>query len=266
MKKERPDELRVSPFLATYFYGFNLSKPPFKGNLKLRQALSMAVDRETLTENITGRGELPAYGWVPPGMVDYEPRQFLYANLPRKERHAKARELYREAGYGEDDPLTITIHYSTAGSHRRIAEVVQSMWKKVLGVEVELINEEAQVLNENIRMEEVTEVFKMAWTGDYIDAHTFLSVAESDNPSNAFFGGFKNAEYDGLMDRAAQQTDPALRRGLLEEAEKWLLSQHPVIPLYFFVNKSMVSPRVRGWGDNALNYHYSQHLSFSETD
>ena len=266
MKKERPDELRVSPFLAVYFYGFNLSKPPFKGNPKLRQALSMAIDRETLTEKVTGRGELPAYSWVPPGIVDYEPRKFLYANLPKDERHAKARELYREAGYSDDQPLETTIRYNTADSHRRIALAVQSMWKEILGVEATLINEEGQVLNENIRMQEVTQVFKMAWTGDYIDPHTFLSVTESDNPSNAFFGGFKNDEYDSLMDRAASQSDPARRRVWLEEAEKMLLSQHPVIPLYFFVNKSMVSPRVRGWGDNVLNYHYSQHLSLSDTD
>ena len=266
MKKERPDELRVSPFLAVYFYGFNLSKPPFKDNLKLRQALSMAVDRETLVENVIGRGELPAYGWVPPGIVGYEPRQFLYANLSKQERHAKARELYREAGFSESEPLKTTIRYNTADSHRRIAETVQSMWKEVLGVDAELINEEGQVLNENIRMQDVTEVFKMAWTGDYIDAHTFLSVTQSDNPSNTFFGGFKNEEYDSLMDRAAKLTDPARRRVLLEEAEKFLLSQHPVIPLYFFVNKSMVSPRVVGWGDNVLNYHYSQHLSLSDTD
>jgi len=265
MKKERPDELRVSPFLAVYFYGFNLSKLPFKDNLKLRQALSMAVDRETLTENVTARGELPAYGWVPPGIVGYEPRQFLYANLSKDERHAKARELYREAGFSEKNPLVTKIHYNTADSHRRIAEAVQSMWKNVLGVDAELINQEGQVLIENIRLQEETEVFRLGWTGDYIDAHTFLTLMESDNPSNSLFG-FKNEEYDSLMDRAEKLTDPARRRVLLEEAEKFLLSQHPVIPLYFFVNKSMVSPRVVGWGDNVLNYHYSQHLSLSDTD
>ena len=265
MKKERPNELRVSPYLAVYFYGFNLSKPPFRDNPKLRQALSMAIDRETLTEKVTGRGEMPAYGWVPPGIIGYEPRQFLYARLTQDERHAKARELYREAGYSDQNPLSTTIHYNTAESHRLIALAVQSMWRDVLGVQSTLINEEAQVLLANIRMQDVTEVFRLGWTGDYADAHTFLSVMESDNPSNRLFG-FKNDEYDGLMDKAAVQTDPAVRQIFLEEAEKTLLREHPVIPLYFFVNKNMVSPRVRGWGDNVLNYHYSQHLSLSDTD
>jgi oligopeptide transport system substrate-binding protein len=264
MQEERPDELKVSPYLAVYYYGFNLTRPPFKDQPKLRQALSMAIDREVLTEKVIGRGEAPAYGWVPPGTSGYEPRQFLYANMSREERHRKARELYREAGFSDDNPFTVEIRYNTADSHRRIAIAVQSMWQDVLGVQSTLINEEGQVLLDNIRMQQVTEVFRLSWTGDYNDAHTFLSVMESDNPSN--LTGYSNPEYDELMDKAATQTDAALRQVYLEEAEKLLLSEHPVIPLYFFVNKNMVSPRLHGWGDNVLNYHYSRHLSLSDND
>jgi len=264
MQEERPDELKVSPYLAVYYYGFNLARAPFRDRPKLRQALSMAIDREILTENVTGRGEAPAYGWVPPGTGNYEPRQFLYANLSKQERHTKARELYREAGFSEDKPFRVEIRYNTADSHKRVALAVQSMWREVLGVESTLINEEAQVLLENIRMQQATQVFRSSWTGDYNDAHTFLSVMESDNPSN--LTGFSNKEFDELMNKAATQSDPALRQVYLEEAEKLLLSEHPVIPLYFYVNKNMVSPRVRGWEDNVLNYHYSQHLSLSDTD
>jgi oligopeptide transport system substrate-binding protein len=264
MQEERPDELKVSPYLAVYYYGFNLTRPPFKDQPKLRQALSMAIDREVLTEKVIGRGEAPAYGWVPPGTSGYEPRQLLYANMSREERHRKARELYREAGFSDDNPFTVEIRYNTADSHRRIAIAVQSMWQDVLGVQSTLINEEGQVLLDNIRMQQVTEVFRLSWTGDYNDAHTFLSVMESDNPSN--LTGYSNPEYDELMDKAATQTDAALRQVYLEEAEKLLLSEHPVIPLYFFVNKNMVSPRLHGWGDNVLNYHYSRHLSLSDND
>ncbi len=264
MRRERPNELRVSPYLAVYYYGFNLTRPPFRDNPKLRQSLSMAIDREILTEKVTARGEMPAYGWVPPGTNNYEPRQFLYATLSKDERRRKARELYREAGFSEDQPFSVEIRYDTSQAHRRIALTVQSMWQEVLGVESTLINEEHQVLLENIRMQHVTEVFRSSWTGDYNDAHTFLSIMESDNPSN--LTGFRNDEYDGLMDKAAAQKDSRVRQVYFEEAEKLLLSQHPVIPLYFFVNKNMVSPRVRGWEDNVLNYHYSQYLSFSDTD
>jgi ABC-type oligopeptide transport system substrate-binding subunit len=201
---------------------------------------------------------------VPPGTNNYEPRQFLYKNLSKDERHAKARELYREAGYNKAKPLEVEIRYNTAEGHRRVALAVQSMWQEVLGVESTLINEEYQVLLQNVRMREVTQVFRSSWTGDYNDAYTFLSVMESDNPSNQT--GYSSPEYDGLMDKAAVQTDPELRQVYLEEAEKLLLSDHPMMPLYFYVNKNMVSPRVRGWQDNVLNYHYSQHLSLSDTD
>lgn len=264
MKNERPDELKVSPYLAVYYYAFNLTRPPFKGNVRLRQALSMAIDRETLTEKVIGRGEIPAYGWVPPGIENYNPRKFLYANLTADQRHAKARELFREAGYSDSNPLSIELRYSTSEAHKRIATAVRFMWEDVLGVEVTIINEELRVMLENIRARQVTEVFLSAWTGDYDDAHTFLSIMESDNPSN--LTGFDDEDYDSLMDRAAAMTDPMHRQVFLEEAETLLLGEHPVIPLYFFVNKNMVSPRVRGWQDNVLNYHYSQYLSLSDSD
>jgi oligopeptide transport system substrate-binding protein len=136
------------------------------------------------------------------------------------------------------------------------------MWKDVLGVDTKLVNEEFQVLLANIRAAEVTEVFRSAWTGDYNDAHAFLTIFASDNPSN--MPGFTSAEYDELLEKAASQTDLSLRQIYLEEAERLMLAEHPIIPLYHMVNKSMVSPEVRGWGDNVLNYHYSQHLSLVE--
>lgn len=262
MREERPDELRVSPSLAVYYYGFNLTQPPFKDNPKLRQALSMAIDRETIVEKVVGRGEAPAYSWVPPGTDNYEPRQFSYANMPVEARYTKARQLYREAGYNDAQPLQVEVRYNTSESHRRIAIAVQAMWREVLGFEATLVNEDFQVLLANVREQAVTEIFRSSWTGDYNDAHTFLNILEGGNPSNS--PGYASAEYDDLMNRAAQHTDLALRRVYLEEAERLMLSEHPLIPIYFYVNKSMVNPRVRGWGDNVLNYHYSQHLSLAE--
>lgn len=264
MQKERPDELRVSPYLAVYYYGFNMSSPLFRDNPKLRQALSMAIDRETLTEMVIGRGEAPAYGWVAPGIKNYEPRKFQYASLSRQQRHAKARELFREAGFGENKPLAIEFRYNTSDAHQRVASAVEFMWQDVLGVKTTLINEEFRVLLEHINAQEITEVFVSGWTGDYDDAHAFLSILESDNPSN--MTGFASEDYDSLMKRAGRQTDPRVRQAYLEEAETLLLAEHPLIPLYFMVNKNMVSPRVRGWQDNVLNYHYSQYLSLSDSD
>jgi len=264
MREQRPDEVRVAPYLGNYFYGLNLTRPPFAGNAKLRQALSMAIDREAITEKVTGRGETPAYGWVPPGVAQYESPQFPWAGMSAEERHAEARRLYRDAGYSEEKPLQIELRYNTSESHKRIALAIESMWRVVLGVKTDLINEEFQVLLSHIRAQEITEVYVSSWLGDYNDAHTFLHLLESDSPSNMF--GYRNEEYDAQMRRAATKTDPYTRQLFLEEAERVLLADHPVIPIYFRVSKHLVNPRIQGWGDNVLDYHYSQHLRISLPD
>ena len=261
LREERPDEVRVAPYLSIYYYGFNLTKPPFKDNPELRRALSMAIDRETLTEKITGRGEAPAYSWVPPGVDNYDAAEVPYATMSTEERHAAARRAYRDAGYGDEKPLEVEIRYNTSDTHQRIALAIQSMWRDVLGVETTLVNEEFQVLLSNMRAKQVTQVFRSSWLGDYNDANTFLQVMLTDAPSN--MTGYASEEFDALVARAAEQTDPEQRRLYMEEAERVLLSDHPVIPIYFFVSKHLVRPEVGGWGDNVLDYHYSQHLSLS---
>ncbi|MGH8222908.1 MAG: peptide ABC transporter substrate-binding protein, partial [Woeseiaceae bacterium] len=259
LKVQRPDELRVAPSLGVYYYGFNLTKPPFQSNLQLRAALSMAIDREELAEKIIRRGEAPAYSWVPPGVENYEPIRFYYADLSPDERHTLAQRLYREAGYDAGNPAQIELRYNTADITERIALAVQSMWRETLGFNAKLVNEEFQVLLSNIRAMEVTQVFRSSWLGDYNDANAFLYLFHSDSPANLF--GYRSDEVDQLLQQAAEQTDPMHRRVFLEEVERVVLADHPVIPIYFFVSKRLVSPRVVGWEDNVLDYHYSRHLS-----
>ncbi len=264
VKQQLPDELRVSPTLGVYYYGYNLAKPPFRNSPELRQALSMAIDRDMLVEKIIGRGEKPAYSWVPSGVANYEPTVMSFATLTQEERNSVARRLLKEAGYGPDNPLEVELRYNTSDFHKRIAVAIQAMWRDVLGVEATLINEEFQVLLANVREREITQIFRASWIGDYNDAHTFLSIMQSGASSNT--PGYANGEFDDLMLRAADQVDLDRRRLYLEEAERVLLADHAVIPLYFYVNKHLVSPAVSGWGDNVLDYHYSQHLSLSADD
>ena len=261
IRRERPGELRVAPYLNVYYYGFNMTRPPFRDNPELRRALSMAIDRQALTENVAGRGETPAWSWVPPGVDNYDERQFPYADMSNEERGAAARRAYRQAGYGDRNPLAVEIRYNTTDMHQRIALAVQAMWREVLGVEATLINEEFQVLLSNMRAKQVTQVFRSSWLGDYNDANTFLQVMLTDAPSN--MTGYSNPEFDSLVKMAAEQTDPERRRSYMQQAEAILLGDHPVIPIYFYVSKHLVSPRVQGWGDNVLDYHYSRHLSLS---
>jgi ABC-type oligopeptide transport system substrate-binding subunit len=264
LREERPAELRIAPFLQVYYYGLNLTKPPFKDNPKLRKALSMAIDRETIAKTIIGRGEQPAYGWVPPGVSDYQAMTFTYAKQSAADRHATARRLYAEAGYSDENPLRTEIRYNTSETHKNIALAVQEMWREVLGVEATLVNEEFRVLLANMLAREVTQVFRSSWSGDYDDPHSFLAIMESDNPSN--LPGFRDEKFDELMSRAASQMTRAARRLYLEEAESRLLKEHPIIPIYFYVSKHLVSPRVIGWQDNVLDYHYSQHLRLKTND
>jgi len=261
VQAEYGDQLRIAPYLGVYYYGFNLTKPPFSDNPALRQALSMAIDREQLALKVTGRGEAPAYSWVPPGVANYEPTLVSFAALSKSEREQLARRFYKEAGYGDDKPLQVEIRYNTSDTNRKIAVAIQAMWQEVLGAETMLVNEEFQVLLANMRDAEITQIFRASWLGDYNDAHTFLSVLQSGSPTN--MPRYANREFDELMERAANQTDPERRRLYLEEAERVMLADHPVIPLYFFVSKHLVNPSVSGWGDNVLDYHYSQHLGLS---
>jgi oligopeptide transport system substrate-binding protein len=264
VKEEYADQLHITPTLGVYYYGFNLTKPPFKDNPALRQALSMAIDRELLVEKITGRGEAPAYSWVPPGIDNYAPPQLSYAELTQDERNALAQSLYKEAGYSDQNPLRFELRYNTSDTQQRIALAVQAMWRDVLGVEATLVNVEFQVLLDQMRDAEVTEAFRSSWFGDYNDANTFLAIMQSDSPGN--MPRYADEEYDELMKSANEQLDLERRRLYLEEAERALLADHAVIPLYFYVSKHLVSPEVRGWEDNILNYHYSQYLSLDAAE
>ena len=257
-----PGELHVAPQLSVYYYGFNLNRPPFKDNPDLRRALSLAIDRERLTTAVTGVGEAPAYGWVPRGVADYTPQQFDYAAQPYAERVAEARELYRKAGYSAERPLRTEIRYNSGEVHNRLAVAIAAMWKEALGVETTLYAEEFRALLQSIQSGAETEVFRSSWVGDYNDAYSFAQLLQSGFGIN--LTGYSNPQYDALLAAATREPDPARRRALLEEAERLMLADHPVLPLYFYVNKHLVKPYVQGWTDNVMNVQYSKDLRLAD--
>ncbi len=256
------DELRVAPALSVYFLGFNLNHAPLGDSPELREALSLALDRDVLVEKVVARGEAPAYAFVPPGVANYAAPDVGYSRMSRKDRLARAQQLYRAAGYGPDNPLDIEVRYNTSETHRRVAIAVQEMWNEALGFEAELINEEFRVLVANLRAMEITQIFRLTWNGDYNDATAFLSMFQTDNPSNMY--GYSNGEFDRLMQDAARQVDPDRRRLYLEEAERELLEDFAVLPVYYPVSKHLVRCNLQGWEDNVLDYHYSQDLKFED--
>jgi oligopeptide transport system substrate-binding protein len=261
IQEHLPGELHVSPQLTVYYYGFNLARPPFKDNPGLRRALSLVIDRERLTRAVTGLGEAPAYGWVPRGTANYTPQQFDYATRPYAERVAEARRLYAESGYSAQRPLHVEIRYNQGEVHNRLAVAVAAMWKEALGVETTLYAEEFRALLQSIQARTDTQVFRSSWVGDYNDAYTFAQLLQTGFGIN--LTGYSNPRYDALLADATRQPDPARRRALLEEAERLMLADHPLLPLYFYVTKHLVKPYVTGWSDNVMNAQYSKDLGLN---
>jgi oligopeptide transport system substrate-binding protein len=253
-------ELHISPQLTTYYYGFNLRRAPFKDQPKLRRALSLVIDREKLAGLVLRVGELPAYGWVPPGIDNYTPQSFDYRGEPISARIAEAQRLYRAAGYSRARPLAFELRYNSGEVHTKLAVAIASMWKEALGIEVRLTQVEFKTLLQDIDRGDV-EMFRSSWVGDYNDAYTFAQYLKSDFGVN--LPHYASPEYDALLKRAAAEVDAAQRRALLEEAERVMLRDTPLIPLYFYVNKHLVRPQVLGWYDNVMNVTYSKDLALS---
>jgi oligopeptide transport system substrate-binding protein len=251
------DELIISPYLGSYYFGFNTTRAPFKDNLPLRLALALAVDREIITSRVTGAGEIPAYGWVPP-VDNYTGQRPAWAGWTQAQRNAEAQRLYREAGYSEDNPLTVDVHYNTDQNHKRIAGALAAMWKQTLGVRARLLNQEWKVFLETRKQKEFTQVFRSGWIGDYNDAYTFAQLMHSQNGQND--PGYRSAAYDALLDQAAAEVDPVRRAALLEAAERQLLDDVPLIPIYFYVSKRLVKPWVDGYTPNIMDHHHSKDL------
>jgi oligopeptide transport system substrate-binding protein len=254
-------ELRLSPQLTTYYYGFNLSRPPFMNNPRLRRALSLVIDRERLTSAVTGFGEAPAYGWVARGVSNYTPQTFDYAKAPYADRVREAQALYSASGYSAERPLRIELRYNSGEAHNRLAVAIAAMWKEALGVETTLYAEEFRALLQTIHARKETQVFRSSWVGDYDDAYSFAQVLQSGFGIN--LTGYSNPRYDELLAAAVRQPDTARRRALLENAERVMLADHPLLPIYFYVNKHLVKPRVVGWTENVRNVQYSKRLSLA---
>jgi oligopeptide transport system substrate-binding protein len=251
-------ELHIAPQLDTYYYGFNLNKAPFKDNPGLRRALSMVIDRERLTQQVLRVGELPAYGWIPPGVSNYSSQSFDYRSMSIAARIAEARRLYAQAGYSATNPLRFELRYNAGEVHNKVAVVVASMWKEALGVQAVLTAVEFKSLLQDIDSGNV-QMFRSSWLGDYNDAYTFAQYFKSSFGIN--LPHYHSAQYDALIDKAAIEPNPAKRRELLESGERVMLRDQPMIPIYFYVNKHLVKPEVEGWYDNVMNVVYSKDLS-----
>lgn len=254
-RRDQSDVLRISPFLDTYFYRLNTTRPGLD-NPRVRRALSLAIDRRVLTEKITRGGQQPAAAFTPPGTGGYTPPIVLRTDL------AEAKRLLAEAGYPEGrglPPLEITIN--TSGNHRVIAEAVQQMWRQ-LGVQVTVNNMEMASLFAKRRALDYS-VMRAEWAADFADPKSFLDVFRGGSSNN--HTGWSSLAYDAALHAADRTADPAARHELLRQAEAVLLAELPIIPLYHFTTVRLVHPAVRGWHPLPLDRHPYKHVWLEES-
>ena len=260
MQENLPGQAQVAPFAGLYYYVMNNSEPPFD-NADVRKALSMSVNREVIGPQILGTGEIPAYSWVPPGMANYgDPYEVDWKDMPYGDKVAMAKELLDGAGYTSDNPLELQLRYNTNENHKRIAVAIAAMWKP-LGIDVELYNTETKVHYDELSRG-VLDVARAGWLADYNDADNFLNLLKSTVQYN--YGRYNNTGFDALIDEANTLTDIEARAALLKQAEKLAMDESAAIPIYYYLSRNVVSPKVSGFENNAFDVHRTRWLSLSE--
>lgn len=243
----RQRDFQTAPWIALYFYWFNTKVPPLD-DARVRSALSLAIDRQSIVEHVTRAGQIPSADVVPDGLAGY---QGLHSAIFDPER---ARALLREAGYGPERPLPkLTLRYNTSEGHKQIAEAVQAMWQKHLGVQIEIENMEWNVYLKALQGHDF-QIARYAWVGDYPDPFTFLEVFSSHNGSNS--SGWDSPRYDELLRTANRQRDRLQRFDVLKQAELTLHDAVPAAPIYVYTRSELIKPYLRG---HVLNYQ-ARHL------
>ncbi|MGD8358018.1 MAG: peptide ABC transporter substrate-binding protein [Lysobacterales bacterium] len=258
LQKHYPDELVVSPWMGSYFFGFNLTREPFIDNPSLRMALILAIDRQIITDKVTQFGEMPSFALVPPGIDGYVPFSPEYADWTQEERNHEARRLFEQAGYSETRPLRVEIRYNTSENHKKIALAVASMWKQVLGVHTTLVNEEFRVFLQNRAQKVLTQVFRAGWVSDYNDPYSFLELFGTGHSRNDY--GYSNSTFDALLEQVGTERVRARRERLMFEAERVLMTDNVIIPVYTYVTKRLVDPHLGGWRNNVMDHHPSRFM------
>lgn len=257
LKKEIPNEVRADPYLCTYYYEINNQKAPFN-DVRVRTALKLALDRDIIVNKVKNQGDLPAYSYTPPytdGAKLVEPEWFKWS---QEKRNEEAKKLLAEAGFTADKPLTFDLLYNTSDLHKKLAIAVASIWKKNLGANVKLENQEWKTFLDT-RHQGTFDVARAGWCADYNEPTSFLNTMLSDSSNNT--AHYKSPAFDKLIADTLKVTDDATRSELYAKAEQQLDKDSAIVPVYYYVNARLVKPWVGGYtGKDPLDNIYVKNL------
>ncbi|EJE8513637.1 oligopeptide ABC transporter substrate-binding protein OppA [Vibrio parahaemolyticus] len=246
LKQDYKQAYTVVPLLCTYYYAFNTTRPPFD-DARVRQAVSYSIMRDVITNGVTQVGNLPAYTFAHQYTAGFDATPPEYSNWSQQQRDEKARELLKEAGYGDGKPLDFKLLYNTSESNKAIAVAISSMLKNNLGAKVELENQEWKSYLV-ARKQGDFDVMRASWCGDYNEASTFLSLLRSGSSGN--FARYSSEAYDKAMNSALAATDEKARQGFYDQAEQLLAADMPIAPIYYYMQARLVRPTVGGFAKN----------------
>lgn len=243
LKKEIPNEVHVDPYLCTYYYEINNQKAPFN-DVRVRTALKLALDRDIIVNKVKNQGDMPAYSFTPPytdGAKLVEPEWFKWS---QEKRNEEAKKLLAEAGYTAEKPLTFDLLYNTSDLHKKLAIAAASIWKKNLGANVKLENQEWKTFLDT-RHQGNYDVSRAGWCADYNEPTSFLNMVLSDSSNNTVH--YKSPAFDKLIADTLKVTDEAQRSELYSKAEQQLDKDSAIVPVYYYVNARLVKPWVGGY-------------------
>ena len=248
LRQKLGDQVRIGPYLATYFLIINSAKAPFD-DPRVRRALSLQIDREFIADRVWGGTMLPAYGVVPPHVGNYGERAELdFRHASVLEREDEAKRLLASAGFGNGIPLRIEFRFNTTDNNRHTAEAIAEQWRAI-GVETRFVETDYRTHFAYLREGGDFDVARYGWIGDYSDPQNFLFLFQSDN-AGFNIGKYNNPQFDALMKAAADELDIARRAAILREADSIVISEEPWIPVLHYSTKNLVSPKLAGFEQN----------------
>jgi oligopeptide transport system substrate-binding protein len=245
-RRDSPALLRIDPLLGTFFLRVNTRRPGLNDS-RIRMALALAIDREAITEKVLRGGQSAAYAFTPAGLGGYVPEEAHRKNLD------DARKLLADAGHAGGAGLPqFEVLFNNSENNRLIFEAVQEMWRRDLGIQVRLMNEDLKS-TEEARSTGSYELLRSSLIADYADPSAFLELWRGDNGNN--FTGWSNADFDSFLFTAARTPDLSARNALYGRAESLLLREAPVIPIYHYTHVFLIRPSVHGWNPTLLDHH-----------